>query len=120
MGNKISIAVLGLALLCASQSWAGQSGPGYAQRLTPTTNGGAPSQPPSQTAALITSVDPATNTIQYKEPNGTVRIYKIEPHCKIVVNAAAGTFDQIKVGMQVDSIHAADAHSLYLLQVHGK
>jgi len=38
-----------------------------------------------------------------------------------VVNAGRReTFDQIKVGMQVDRIHAADAHSLYLLQVHGK
>ncbi len=120
MGNKIWIAVFGLALLCASQSLAGQGGPGYAQRLTPTTNGGAPSPPPSQVGALITSVDPVTNTIQYKEPNGTIRTYKIEAHCKIVVNAASGTFDQIKVGMQVDRIHTADAHTLYLLQVHEK
>ncbi len=120
MGNKSLIAVFGLALLCASQSWAGKGGPGYAERLTPTTDGSAPSRPPSQTGALITSVDPVTNTIQYQEPNGTILTYKIGPHCKIVVNAASGTFDQIKVGMQVDRIHTADAHTLYLLQVHGK
>ena len=32
MGNKISIAVFGLALLYASQSWAGSMGNGAAQR----------------------------------------------------------------------------------------
>lgn len=32
MGNKLPIAVIGLALLCASQSWAGTAGNGWAQR----------------------------------------------------------------------------------------
>ena len=34
MGKKLSIAVCGLALLCASQVWAGGSGPGWASRQT--------------------------------------------------------------------------------------
>ena len=33
MVNKLAIAVFGLAVLCASQSWAGSSGPGWASRL---------------------------------------------------------------------------------------
>ncbi len=104
--------------LAVATATAGGGGPGWANRLTPATNGDASSQPPSHARALITSVDPATNTIQYKEPNGTIHTYTIQPHCKIIVNAASGTFDQIKVGMQVDGIHAANAHSLYWLQVH--
>ena len=34
MVNKLAIAVFGLAVLCASQSWAGSGGPGWASRLT--------------------------------------------------------------------------------------
>ena len=33
MNNKRSITVFALVLLCASQSWAGSSGPGWASRL---------------------------------------------------------------------------------------
>jgi hypothetical protein len=48
MVNKLAIAVFGLAVLCTSQVWAGSSGPGWASRLTPTTDGNAPSQPHAQ------------------------------------------------------------------------
>jgi hypothetical protein len=104
--------------LVAPPATAGTGGPGWAQRQTPATSGGTPSQPPSQVWAIITSVDPVTNTIQFKEPNGTIHTYKIEPRCTVMVNFASGTFDQIKVGMQVDRFHAGDAHTLNLLQVH--
>jgi hypothetical protein len=33
MGKKLSIAIVGLTVLCASQGWAGGSGPGWATRL---------------------------------------------------------------------------------------
>ncbi|MES2293831.1 MAG: hypothetical protein V4527_11085 [Pseudomonadota bacterium] len=32
MGNKLTIAVFGLAILCTSQAWAGTAGPGWASR----------------------------------------------------------------------------------------
>jgi hypothetical protein len=97
---------------------AGSSGPGWADRLTPSTNSGAASQPPRQVGSLITSVDPVTNTIQFKEPNGKIHTFKIDPHATIVVNSAPGTFDQIKVGMLVDRAHTQDANTLYMLKVH--
>ena len=34
MGKKLAVVTFGLAVLCASQSWAGSSGPGWASRQT--------------------------------------------------------------------------------------
>jgi len=34
MGKKLAVMTFGLALLCASQGWAGSSGPGWASRQT--------------------------------------------------------------------------------------
>ena len=45
MGNKLAIAVFGLAVLCTSQVWAGTGGPGWASRL----NGNTPAQQANDT-----------------------------------------------------------------------
>jgi len=91
--SRLLLAVTTLAFLftlSVSTATAGTTGNGWSQRQNP------------DLRYLITSVDATTNTIQVEfMRDKTTVAYKIDANTRIRVGDNMGTFDQIKVGMQV-------------------